>query len=143
MKRYVKIICLVFAVLMVASLPLTAANSYQTYTYSIDGTPLDSPDAYTPILTVDSTYMGLDAKTPITDPRDLEVDENKNVYIADAKNNRIVCLDRYYKVRNEASSSPVSSDGKNYGYISEFVNEYGVKDSLSTPTAFLSLTIRS
>ena len=133
MKRYVKIICLVFAVLMVASLPLTAANSYQTYTYSIDGTPLDSPDAYTPILTVDSTYMGLDAKTPITDPRDLEVDENKNVYIADAKNNRIVCLDRYYKVRNEASSSPVSSDGKNYGYISEFVNEYGVKDSLSTP----------
>ena len=95
MKRFIKIICLAFAVLLVASIPLSAANSYQTYTYSIDGTPLDSPDAYTPILTVDSAYMGL--KEPISDPRDLEVDEDLNVYIADAKNNRIVCLDRYYK----------------------------------------------
>ena len=126
MKRFVKIICFVFAVLLVASVPLSAANSYQTYTYSIDGTPLDSPDAYTPVLTVDSNYMGL--KDPISDPRDLEVDEDQNVYIADAKNNRIVCLDRYYKARTD-----ISSDGKNTGYISEFVNEYGVKDKLSTP----------
>ena len=126
MKRFIKIICLAFAVLLVASIPLSAANSYQTYTYSIDGTPLDSPDAYTPILTVDSAYMGL--KEPISDPRDLEVDEDLNVYIADAKNNRIVCLDRYYKARTD-----ISSDGKNFGYISEFVNEYGVKDKLSTP----------
>ena len=126
MKRFVKIICFVFAILMVAATPLSAAKPYQTYTYSIDGTALYSPDAYTPILTVDSKYMGL--ATAIEDPRDLEVDEDLNVYIADSKTNRIVCLDRYYKVRSD-----VSSDGVNTGYISKFVNAYGVDDSLSSP----------
>ena len=126
MKRFVKIICFVFAILVVAATPLSAAKPYQTYTYSIDGTALYSPDAYTPILTVDSKYMGL--ATAIEDPRDLEVDEDLNVYIADAKTNRIICLDRYYKVRSD-----VSSDGVNTGYISKFVNAYGVDDSLSSP----------
>ena len=126
MKRFIKIICFVFAILMVAAIPMSAAKPYQTYTYSIDGTALYSPDAYTPILTVDSAYMGL--TTAISDPRDLEVDEDQNIYIADAKTNRIVCLDRYYKVRKD-----ISSDGVNTGYISKFVNEYGVNDSLSSP----------
>ena len=126
MKKFIKIICLAFAVLLIAAVPLSASKSYQTYTYSIDGTALYSPDAYTPILTVDSKYMGL--QTAITDPRDLEVDEDQNVYIADAKTNRIVCLDRYYKVRTD-----ISSDGVTTGIISNFVNEYGVNDSLSGP----------
>ena len=126
MKKFVKIICLAFAILLLAATPLAAAKPYQTYTYSISGTALYSPDAYTPVLTVDSSYMGL--TTAIGDPRDLEVDEDQNVYIADPKTNRIVCLDRYYRVRTD-----VSSNGVNRGYISEFTNEYGVKDSLDSP----------
>ena len=52
-----------------------------------------SPDAYTPDRQIDSNYMGV---TPaIDDPRDLFVDQYKNIYIADAANNRIVVLDRF------------------------------------------------
>jgi len=135
MKKFIKIICLAFAILMVAALPLVAAKPYQTYTYSIDGTALHSPDAYTPLLTVDYKYMGL--SKDLNAPTDLELDENNNVYIADPKTNRIICLDPYYKVRDKQStapdSPPVSSDGKNYGYISAFTNEYGVSDSLDQP----------
>ena len=126
MKKLVKIICIFFAVLMIAAIPLSAAKPYQTYTYSISGTALYSPNAYDPLLTVDYKYMGLDKK--IEDPRDLEVDEDQNVYIVDTKTNRVICLDRYYKARQE-----VSSNGIDEGFISEFTNEYGVKDTLTGP----------
>ena len=126
MKKLVKIICIAFAVLMVVAIPLSAAKPYQTYTYSISGTALYSPNAYDPLITVDYKYMGLDKK--IEDPRDLEVDEDQNVYIVDTKTNRVICLDRYYKVRED-----VSSNGIDEGYISEFTNEYGVKDTLTGP----------
>ena len=91
MKKLVKIICIAFAVLMVAAIPLSAAKPYQTYTYSISGTALYSPNAYDPLITVDYKYMGLDKK--IEDPRDLEVDEDENVYIVDTKTNRVICYD--------------------------------------------------
>ena len=126
MKKLVKIICIAFAVLMVVAIPLSAAKPYQTYTYSISGTALYSPNAYDPLITVDYKYMGLDKK--IEDPRDLEVDEDENVYIVDTKTNRVICLDRYYKVRED-----VSSNGIDEGFISEFTNEYGVKDTLTGP----------
>ena len=126
MKKLVKIICIVFAVLMIAAIPLSAAKPYQTYTYSISGTALYSPNAYDPLITVDYKYMGLTKK--IEDPRDLEVDEDENVYIVDTKTNRVICLDRYYKIRTD-----VSSNGIDEGFISEFTNEYGVKDTLTGP----------
>ena len=131
MKKVIRIFAVVFALLMVASLPLAASKPYQTYTYSIDGDALHSPDAYTPLLTVDSKYMGLSDDKRIKDPRDLEVDEYQNVYVVDydKDSNRVVCLDRYYKLRQD-----VSSDGVNKGYISEFTNQYGVKDSLYNPS---------
>lgn len=126
MKKLVKIICIVFAVLMIAAIPLSAAKPYQTYTYSISGTALYSPNAYDPLETVDYKYMGLTTK--IEDPRDLEVDEDQNVYIVDTKTNRVICLDRYYKIRED-----VTSNGNDKGFISEFTNEYGVKDTLTGP----------
>lgn len=116
MKKVTSIICLVFVALMLFSLPISAAKPYQTYTYSISGFALSSPDAYTPLMTVDSDYMGL--KKAIADPKDLVVDADNNVYIADAKNNRIVVLDRYYKLKFT---------------IETFVNEYGIDDELTNP----------
>jgi tetratricopeptide (TPR) repeat protein len=117
MKRLASIICVVFALIMLFSVPVGASKPYSTYTYSINRHPLYSPDAYTPLMTVDSTYMGL--KTAISDPRDLVVDDELNVYIADAKNNRIVVLDRYYKQKF---------------IIDSFINEYGVKDEFTAPS---------
>ncbi len=225
MKKITSIICLIFALIMVLALPVGAATPYQTYTYSIEGEALYSPDAYTPSKSVDATYMGLtdaailsqfhsdlavlyeallkaekalveptaemekaekaeaaaqaaydaavkyaaenkndpdagykvqDAKekldtvkavtktaesalkkakttydtaeskfdtlysslSTIARPSDIEVDENQNVYIADTGNNRIVILDRYYKVKE---------------IISTFTNKEGIADSLEGP----------
>ena len=104
-------------ILIMGSLPVSAITPYSTYTYSIDGFALMSPDAYTPDRDISSAYMGVDPA--IDDPRDLFVDRYKNIYIADAANNRIVVLDRYYKLKF---------------YIKEFVNGQGVKDELKNPS---------
>ncbi len=103
--------------LVFGCLPIGAITPYSTYTYSIDGYALMSPDAYVPDRQVDSKYMGLDVE--LKSPSDLVVDKNKNVYIADAANNRIVVLDRYYKLKYT---------------ISEFINMNGVPDSLLNPS---------
>ena len=59
MKKATSIICLVFVLIMALSLPISAATPYYTYTYSIDGLDLRSPDAYVPDREVNSDYMGL------------------------------------------------------------------------------------
>ncbi len=119
MKKFKKILCTFFALLMVVSaccVTASAGSAYQTYVYDVYGFPLYSPDAYTAIQTVDSDYMGLE--TPISNPGDMLTDESGNVYIADTDNNRIVVLDRYYKLKFT---------------ISTFSNDQGVPDSLAVP----------
>ena len=120
MKTSAKILCGLFVIIMLAScviMGVSASSAYQTYTYSISGYALYSPDAYTADPTIiTSKYMGL--TTELNNPSDLVTDDKGNVYIADAGNNRIVCLNRYYK--------------QNF-IINSFVNDKGVKDSLSAP----------
>ena len=139
MKKFSTILCLVFVAIMVFALPASAATPYQTYTYSISGTALHSPDAYAPAKTIDSTYIGLLDKevmlelypeliykpdvlkkkmVAFEDAADLETDEDGNVYIADSKNNRILVLDRYYKIKF---------------IIDEFINNNSVEDKLNNP----------
>ena len=93
-----------------------AASAYQTYTYSIDGEALYSPDAYSPESAITYSMMGL--TSTLNDPRDLVTDKDGNVYIADTGNNRIVLLDRYYKYKGE---------------ISTFINGQGNNDKLDAP----------
>ena len=116
MKKSIRILAAVFALLMVLAIPAGAVGAYQTYVYDINGSPLHTPDAYTPIQRVDSAYMGIEAA--IEDPRDLVVDNDGNVYIADQKTNRVVVLNKYYKLKFE---------------ISKFTNENGVDDELNAP----------
>ena len=119
MNKFKKIICTFFALLMVisaGSVAVGAGSAYQTYVYDVYGEPLYSPDAYTASQTVDSRYMGLE--TAISNPGDMLTDEAGNVYIADTDNDRIVVLDRYYKLKFTVSS---------------FSNEQGVPDKLSKP----------
>ena len=120
MKRSARIICALFIIVMIAStmvMGIGASSAYQTYTYAIGGYALYSPDAYTADNDIiDSQYMGLDVA--INNPNDLVTDKSGNVYIADTGNNRIVCLDRYYKVKF---------------CISTFVNAQGVSDNLTAP----------
>ena len=116
-KKIIKIAALTLCLMMVIGVvPALAASSYGTYTYSQDGFGISSPDAYTPEKIVDYKYMGM--STALKNPTDLETDENGNVYIADAGNNRIVVLDRYYKFKFQ---------------IKSFTNSNGIPDSLANP----------
>ena len=118
-KKIISVAAFLCALLTLLAIPAGAVKSYQTYTYSASGYPLYSPDAYTPVMTVDSTYIGLDSKNGLDDPRDLFVDDEDNIYIADAANNRIVVLDRYYKLSF---------------IIESFTNEQGVPDGFTNPS---------
>ena len=108
---------MLFVLVMILSVPISAAQSYQTYTYSIDGKVLYSPDAYTPQKNVSSSTMNL-GELGLKSPKDITVDAEQNVYVADSGNNRVLCLDRYYNLRYE---------------IKTFVNDKGVADKLDNP----------
>ena len=118
MKKAISIIAIVIVLITVLALPASAATPYYTYTYSINGKDMRSPDAYVPDKEINSAYMGitdpvrmkelypdlseteLAAKmVALNNPTDLEVDENNNVYIVDNKNNRVIVLDPYYKLK--------------------------------------------
>ena len=119
MKRITSVLLIVLTLVMVASamtLGAGASSAYQTYTYSIGGEALYSPDAYSAVKSVDYTQMGLELN--FNNPGDMVTDKDEKVYIADTGNNRIVVLSRYYEYLFE---------------ISTFVNSQGNNDSLAAP----------
>ena len=79
-NRFVKFFAVLLAVFMLLPI-VVAADSYSTYTYSIDGTQLASPHAYTPNMTIDSADMGL--PQPLAKVEDMVVDKKGNVYLVD------------------------------------------------------------
>ena len=128
----------------------SAFESYDTYTYSIDGEPLKSPPAYTPAREVSYADMDL-GRLGITGslanlkaPTDIVTDNDGNVYIVDRGNNRIVVLNKYYTVkaiidsyvddhgRTQTFKAPngifvtdptITADGESYVYICDTDNE--------------------
>ena len=118
-RVFLLLICTI-TVLLSVPFASSASEPYQTYTYSIEGEALYSPAAYSPVMTVDSKYIGLleDGGVAIDDPTDLFADNRGNVYIADKKHNRIVVTDKFYKLKF---------------IIDEFSNQYGARDALREP----------
>ena len=114
-KRLISILILALTAIMLSTNVFAAA--YQTYTYSYDGFPLLSPDAYVPERVVTMKYIGLNDEAYTL--RDLEVDDEGNVYLVDAMQNRVIVTDRYYKLKF---------------IISSFVNEHGVPDGFNNPS---------
>ena len=92
-------------VLVFGAISVSAFESYDTYTYSIDGEPLKSPMAYTPVREVsyadmDLGRLGVSGKMlNLKAPTDIVTDDEGNVYIVDKGNNRIVVLDKYYRAK--------------------------------------------
>ncbi len=117
MKKFMALILAVLSMSAILAGTASAMTPYITYTYSINGDVLESPDAYVPDATVDSTFMALE--DPLSDVRDVEVDDEDNIYIIDAGLSRLVILDRYYKVKVE---------------IDSFTNHQGVPDTFNNPS---------
>ena len=120
MKKIAKIIAFIFALVMLLTPAAMAETPYETYTYSIDGNVLESPDAYVPdgISAINSTKIGLEI--PLGTTTDVESDNEGRIYITDQTNNRIVILDKHYKL---------------FDIVDNFVNGDGVEDSFSTPAS--------
>jgi len=119
MKKITSILLVVLSLVMILSMfgiGASASSAYQTYTYSIDGTPRYSPDAYTAAYSIDSTWMGLDIE--MKNPSDLVTGKDEKVYIADTGNNRIIVLSRYYEYEFS---------------LTKFTNEQGNNDQLNAP----------
>ena len=92
------IMALIF-IMTVCLIPASAYEPYNTYTYSIDGIPLESPTAYSADQVVDTLAMDLASITnnaTLKFASDLTTDNEGNIYIADRGNNRIVVLDKFY-----------------------------------------------
>ncbi len=116
-NRIFKILILALAfVLLFGGMTVFAENPYDTYTYSIDGIPLQSPDAYDIHRSVTVAEMGLlDPKyggITLGESTDIVTDQDGNVYIADRANNRIVILDSSYRVVKVLSSFVDSVSGQ-------------------------------
>lgn len=121
-----KVIILTLVLIMIlGAVNVSAFESYDTYTYSIDGTPLKSPPAYTPVREVsyddmDLGRLGVTGKElNLKAPEDIVSDNEGNIYIVDKGNNRIVVLNKYYTVK---------------AIIDTYVDDYGKTQTFSSPT---------
>ena len=89
--KFLQILAVALVIITLAGGLTSGAAAYTTYTYSINGMPLSSPDAYTPEkLILPSDIEGLNPA--FNTPKDILVDYNNKVYVADPNNNRIVIL---------------------------------------------------
>lgn len=125
MKKIYSFLIVVLSLILLLPMlliPASASSAYQTYTYSIGGKALYSPDAYSARDggNMTSDNMGITAATglPLNNPSDLITDEDGNCYIADMGNNRVIILNRYFEFQFA---------------ISEFINDRGTADALASP----------
>ena len=118
MKRIKSVLLIVLALTMLASfftIGAGASSAYQTYTYSIEGKALYSPDAYNAEKTVDASTMGVEK---LNNPGDMVTDDKGQVYIANTGNNEIIVLSRYYEKQ---------------AIIKDFINDKGNPDTFDQP----------
>lgn len=124
-NRIVKVLILaIVAIMTLGAVFSSAYESYDTYTYSIDGNALLSPAAYTPdVQSYNSQSMGLlnaDGSGALKLASDIVCDNNGNFYIADSGNNRVVVLNR--------------RDYKVMAILGTYVDEYGTTQTFNAPT---------
>ena len=109
-------------VLLFGTVTASAFSSYDTYTYSIDGEPLQSPSAYSPDITLDSYDINIIQEkygnVPLAGASDIVSDKDGNLFIADSDNNRIVVLNKYY--------SAIAT-------ITTYVDDYGREQTFKDP----------
>ncbi|WP_219835409.1 YIP1 family protein [Paenibacillus sp. R14(2021)] len=107
-----RIIAALFIVMLLigAAAPVTASAS-DTYNYSYWGHPVPSPNPYT----LDRVMVGADWNVgSLSSPQDVFVGQDKQVYIADTGNNRIIVLNE--QLQAEAVIQGFDNNGKKDGF---------------------------
>lgn len=133
-KKLARFAVLFLLLAMVAPTGVSAYASYTTYIYN-NATGFgggayytECPDAYVPESRINSETIGLYylRDQGIDTPQDMFVDNENKIYIADTKNDRIVVL---------------KPDGSFDMILNNFVNEWGVPDSLAQPKGVFANTV--
>ncbi len=116
------------AVMLLGSINVFAFESYDTYTYSIDGEPLKSPAAYTPdFTTYDSEGMGLLGGNywGYTEEDEVGIWEGKAMYP----------ITYGYDFKDDGLNFVLSEDGQSYtvnGFTEEYILSLGTAETEPT-----------
>ena len=86
------------------------------YILDIDGAYMESPHAYVPYQVIDQEFLGV----KLEEPSDFCADVDGNIYIADLKVGAVYVIDKNFKI---------------LATIKDFVNEWGVRDAITAPSA--------
>ena len=89
----VALVCMLFPNTVLAS---EQTSTYTTYTFNADGNAVNSPDAYQFVEEYDGETLGVGS---LNKPSDLYIDSQKQIYIVDKGNNRIVVLNPDFTVK--------------------------------------------
>lgn len=111
--------------LLVLCIPQTVRA--ESYTYSLDGNAVETPDAAIVDTIVDSEYAKW-GSLGISSPSDLAVGPDGSIYIADTGNNRIVVLDEdmHFKYQLATPLLPGDRLGRLYQPTGIFVDNNGL-----------------
>ena len=86
-----KIIFIAVFLVTVLAFPCQALSTGTAYMYDANGNSYASPEAYVP----SNFISGISLKTgAFSTPQDIYVDSNRNIYISDTGNNRIIVVDK-------------------------------------------------
>lgn len=86
-----KIIFIAVFLVTVLAFPCQALSTGTAYMYDANGNSYASPEAYVP----SKFISGISLKTgAFSTPQDIYVDSNRNIYISDTGNNRIIVVDK-------------------------------------------------
>ena len=121
-KIIIKVILTSVLMLCILSCTVSAAVPYESYVYGDTDEIIYSSYAATPGDTFDGAYLGT---TALNNPQDLFCDTNGYLYVADTGNNRIIKLDKNYKVNKTYDGFDL--DGE-YNYFKEPSGVYVDKD---------------
>ncbi len=121
-KKLLAALAFAFVLMMAFATVASASTPYSTYTYSIDGNALSSPDAYDALKQVDANEMSSE-KLNVTIGTDSQIvdictDERGWVYLSDARKNRVIALNQDYKAQY---------------IITNFTSDRGAVDGFSEP----------
>ena len=97
MKNIKRLVVMMMAILMFAgSFSVLAEVPYHSYNYSFEGEKSDSPAGYLPDKVITGYDLGIGH---FSNPNDIFVDKNNDIYLVDTDNKRIVVMDSNFNLK--------------------------------------------